>query len=141
MTIPRRRHSLAFFRGWRKMVYVMRLRLFICLLLLGACARELKSAQKAADFLNRQEEWYRSQEALGIARNILTFQTDHGDFPKNTDTVSSPFTGDRPALKGMFDNGATIPELRLLAKVFHATRDSKFEAAFLKGFDHILKAQ
>ncbi len=120
---------------------VMRLRLFVCLLLLGACARELKSAQKASDFLNRPPEWYRSEEAVGIARNILTFQTDRGDFPKNTDTVSAPFTGDRAALKGMFDNGATTPELRLLAKVFHATRDSKFEAAFLKGFDHILKAQ
>jgi PelA/Pel-15E family pectate lyase len=72
---------------------------------------------------------------------MLTFQTDRGDFPKNTDTISAPFKADRAALKGMFDNGATIPELRVLAKVFNATRDSKFEAAFLKGLDHILNAQ
>jgi PelA/Pel-15E family pectate lyase len=113
----------------------------VCLLLASFWALGVIAAQKASDFLSKPAEWYRSEEASKIAGNILTFQTDHGDFPKNTDTVSSPYTGDRAALKGIFDNNATIPELKFLAKVFNATKDAKLEAAFLKGFDHILKAQ
>src|SRR4029077_14369272 len=52
-----------------------------------------------------------------------------------------PFTGDRRTLKGTFDNGATTDELRFLARMFAATKDGTYEAAFEKGLDCILKAQ
>lgn len=114
-----------------------------CLLgfMLALPGLESAAAQRAFQFLNRPADWFRSAEAANIASNIVTFQTDRGDFPKNTDTASAPYTGDRAALKGIFDNGSTIPELRFLAKTFNAARDPKVEAAFLKGLDHILAAQ
>ena len=114
----------------------MRAILFLCLLL-----TQVRAAEKASNYLAKPAEWFGSSEARRMAENILTFQTERGDFPKNTDTVSAPHTGDRAALKGIFDNGATIPELKFLAKVFNATKETKFEAAFLKGLDHLLKAQ
>jgi PelA/Pel-15E family pectate lyase len=101
----------------------------------------VNGAQKASSFLGKPAEWYRSAQAQRVAENILTFQTDRGDFPKNTDTVSAPFSGKSEELKGIFDNGATIPELKILARVFNATKEPKLETAFLKGLDHLLKAQ
>jgi pectate lyase len=50
-------------------------------------------------------------------------------------------TGDRAKIEGTFDNGATTIELRDLARAFRVTGDPRYKEAFLKGFDHILKAQ
>jgi pectate lyase len=72
---------------------------------------------------------------------ILSWQTDHGDWPKNKDTTTEPYKGVRSKLVGTFDNGATTGELRALARAFKATGDVRYEKAFLKGFDHILRAQ
>lgn len=44
-------------------------------------------------------------------------------------------------MQDTFDNGATTGELRFLARAFRVGREPKNEAAFLKGFDHILQAQ
>lgn len=52
-----------------------------------------------------------------------------------------PYDGDRARLRGNFDNGATTGELRYLARAFRATQATNCETAFLKGLDHILKAQ
>jgi PelA/Pel-15E family pectate lyase len=114
----------------------MRALLLLCLLVASS-----RGGEKASNYLGKPRGWYGSPEGRRLAENILTFQTDRGDFPKNTDTVSAPFTGKREDLKGIFDNGATIPELKLLAKVFNATKDPKFQAAFLLGLDHVLRAQ
>ncbi len=99
------------------------------------------SAQKAQSFLSRPPEWFRSEEGKRVAGNILSFQTELGDWPKNTDTTTRP--SETPAAKGQgtFDNGATIPELRFLARGFAATGEPKWRDAFLMGLDHILKAQ
>jgi PelA/Pel-15E family pectate lyase len=44
-------------------------------------------------------------------------------------------------LKGTFDNGATLPELRFLARAFVATKKAEYGTAFLNGLDHVLAAQ
>jgi pectate lyase len=71
---------------------------------------------------------------------ILSWQSEHGDWPKNTDTTK-PYLGKRSEIEGTFDNGATTGELRTLARAFNATGGERYEKAFLLGFDHILKAQ
>ncbi len=35
---------------------------------------------------------------------ILSWQSDHGDWPKNSDTTTKPFSGERSKLQGTFDN-------------------------------------
>src|SRR5258707_1080322 len=63
-------------------------------------------------YLKKPDAWFAGQEAKQIAGNILTYQSELGGWPKNTDTTAVPFTGDRKALKPTFDNGATTDELR-----------------------------
>ena len=94
-----------------------------------------------AGLLDKPDSWYRSEEAAKLAANVLSWQSEEGGWPKNIDTGKEPFTGDRKTLHGTFDNGATTFELRYLARMYDATKDAKYRDAFLKGLDHILKAQ
>jgi len=95
----------------------------------------------AADLSKKPDSWFLSDEGRQSLEHILSWQSDHGDWPKNTDTTTKVFSGDREKLRGTFDNGATTGELRALARAFTLTGDARYEKAFLKGFDHILQAQ
>lgn len=97
-------------------------------------------AGTASSFLKKTDDWFRGDEAKRIAVNILSWQTTHGDWPKNTNTTE-PFTGDRASLKGTFDNSATTDELRFLARRVAATQDRAYVDAFTRGLEHILRAQ
>jgi len=67
----------------------------------------------AAAYLKKPDAWFATPEAKKIAATILSYQSDYGGWPKNTDTVDKPYPGDR--------------------KELHPT--------FAKGLDYILKAQ
>ncbi|MCE2399665.1 pectate lyase [Candidatus Poribacteria bacterium] len=86
-------------------------------------------------------EWFQSEEGRRIADNVLTWQTLVGGWPKIRDTASEPFDGKIEDLHATFDNGATIDELRFLARAFRATNEPRYQQAFLKGLSHILEAQ
>ncbi|MFM7242473.1 MAG: pectate lyase [Opitutia bacterium] len=112
----------------------------LLLTLLLACS--LGAAEKGArDFLRKPEAWFGTTEARKIAEVILTYQTDAGGWPKNTDTVSKPFTGDRAKLQPTFDNGATLDELRLLARMLNAAKDARYRQPFDRGLAYVLAAQ
>jgi PelA/Pel-15E family pectate lyase len=113
---------------------------WIFAMMIAACV-EIAGAEKPASYLKRSERWFHGDEAAKVAENILSWQTAVGDWPKNTNTAEARFDGDRAKLKGTFDNSATIPELRFLARTFVATRKAEYEKAFLKGLDHVLAAQ
>lgn len=110
---------------------------FVSLLLSGVLVFDAK----ATDLSKRPDEWFGSEEGRKTMDCILSWQSDHGDWPKNKDTITKPYDGDRAKLQGTFDNGATTGELRALARAFNQTRDNRYEIAFLKGFDHIVRAQ
>ena len=95
------------------------------------------------DYLKRSAAWYAGDEAKTVAANVLSWQSDLGGWPKNVDTATRPYQGQNRAkeLAPTFDNDATTDELRLLARVFNATQTPRYQAAFLKGYDYILKAQ
>jgi PelA/Pel-15E family pectate lyase len=92
-------------------------------------------------YTKQSVEWFQSAEGRRIADNVLTWQTPHGGWPKNRDTASEPFDGKIEDLHATFDNGATIDELRFLARAFRATNEPRYQQAFLKGLSHILEAQ
>src|SRR3954468_9005192 len=77
-------------------------------------------------YLQKPEAWYGSDEAKRIADNILSYQSDLGGWPKNTDTTKAPFAGNRKDLKPSFDNDATTDELRVLARVYKSTKDERY---------------
>ncbi len=95
----------------------------------------------AAAYLKKPDAWFASADGKRIAANILSYQSDLGGWPKNTDTVDAPYTGDRSELHPTFDNGATTDELRFLARRFNVTKDEIDRTAFTKGLGYILKAQ
>ena len=64
----------------------------------------------------RPDDWYRGDEAARLAENVLSHQAERGDWPKNFDTSATPYRGDRSKLRGTFDNGATVGEMRFLAR-------------------------
>jgi pectate lyase len=114
-------------------------RTIVTLGLLGLFATPA-AATPVERYLNKPAEWYRGEEAARIAANVLSHQSPEGSWPKNTDTTR-PYTGDPAQLKGTFDNGATTGELRFLARMHVETKDDRYGRAFLKGLDHVLKAQ
>ena len=92
-------------------------------------------------YLQKDDAWFNSPEGLEKARNVLSWQTPQGTWPKNVDTSRRLYDGDPNELHGIFDNGATISEMRFLARAYSAVKDEKYKQAFLKGLDLILKAQ
>lgn len=116
----------------------------MCLALAVAWAAIVGVAADRPDWsrlLRQPPEWFRSTEGRTTTANILSFQTDRGDWPKNVNPASSPFTGDRNSLRGTFDNSATANELRFLARAHRATGDSSAADAVRRGVEHILAAQ
>ncbi len=95
----------------------------------------------AGDLLKKPDDWFSTDEGRQTVKCILSWQTEHGDWPKNQDTTQVEFSGDRSTLRGTFDNGATTGELRVLARAFRVASDARDKAAFLSGLDHILNAQ
>jgi PelA/Pel-15E family pectate lyase len=104
-------------------------------------SRLAKPPKGARQYLKKPAEWFSSPEARRIAANILSYQSDLGGWPKNIDTTTTLYSGDRHELKPTFDNDATTDELRVLARMYDATQDEQYRTAFDRGLDHILKAQ
>lgn len=125
-----------------------------------------KSAAPKGTPLDRTASWYGTDEARQIAANVITFQTPAGGWSKHTDFThhrrapgemfagdsNSKFLGagdfDKPgkfnwSYIGTFDNGATITELRFLAKVISAanTDTTDLKKSFSRGLDYIFAAQ
>ncbi len=100
-----------------------------------------QAAEGAGQYLRKPDSWFAGDEAKRIAANILSYQSELGGWPKNTDTTSMPYTGEANKLKPTFDNSATTDEMRYLARIYRAVKDEKYAKAFGKGLDYILKAQ
>ncbi len=101
----------------------------------------LHASTPAEKLATKSDQWFKSDEGQKTMNCILSWQSKHGDWPKNQDTTSAKYNGDRAKLKGTFDNGATTGELRALARAFRVTGDNRYKTAVILGFDHILKAQ
>jgi Pectic acid lyase len=113
--------------------------------------------------LNKPAEWYAGEEARRIADGIVSFQTPAGGWGKNLNVADhvrrkgesfapnnlslylGPEDFDAPVdpawnYVGTLDNDATTTELRFLAKVIGAGKDS-YRASFLCGVEYLLAAQ
>lgn len=103
----------------------------------------LAQAKGAAQYLKQKDAWFAGAEAKKVAAIMLSWQSDLGGWPKNVSTTEKIYDGTDKAkdLKPTFDNGATTDEMRFLARIYNATKDEKYKAAFLRGLDHILIAQ
>jgi PelA/Pel-15E family pectate lyase len=98
--------------------------------------------------LEQKPEWYASADAVRVADNVLLYQRETGGWPKNIDMAvvlsdqgKAEIVKQKGADDSLIDNGATYTQMAYLAKVFNATKQSRFKEGFIKGFDYLLKAQ
>ena len=54
-----------------------------------AIASERAWTSTGRDYRRKPEAWFRSREGLVVAKNILSWQAIRGDWPKNTDTMTT----------------------------------------------------
>jgi PelA/Pel-15E family pectate lyase len=134
-----------------------RIAVLILIVVFGGSAPELVpdcAAQAASttikwhDALRQKAVWYRSDEAVLVADNLLIYQRDIGGWPKNIDMAAvlteqqrSVITREKQADDSTIDNGATYTQLNYLARVYAARGLARHKESFLKGVDYLLKAQ
>ena len=93
-------------------------------------------------FLKRPDEWFAGAEARRIGEIVCSFQTPSGAWGKGLDLQTRPrLPGERFSsgasgwsYAGTFDNGATVSELRFLAR-------AGFRAPLYRGLEYVLRAQ
>ncbi len=105
----------------------------------GAAAAE--RAMTLSQALRQPEAWFRGEQGRRYTQNVLSWQSSHGSWPKNLDTLTQAADREPAKLAGTFDNGATRGEMRFLARAFRATQDAACGAAFREGLDALLAAQ
>lgn len=98
--------------------------------------------------LGMPEEWYGSEEAKKVADNVLFCQQNIGGWQKNKPYHKELSEEEKKAILKMksapgatIDNGATITEMKFLAKVYSKQPEERFWKGFLAGFNFLLKSQ
>lgn len=114
---------------------------FVAMLLACLLPSSAQGDSPAGVLIRKSDDWFHSAAAANVLENILSWQTEHGDWAKNLDTTSARFKlGDKKP-SGTFDNGATIGELRVLARAYRVTGYDRYRESFLLGLNHIINAQ
>jgi PelA/Pel-15E family pectate lyase len=106
-----------------------------------AASGSLRAASPLPELLKKPDAWFSTPEARQYGSNIVSFQSELGGWPKNTDTVSKPYTGNKQDLHPTFDNGATTDELRFLAMLISGAEGDRYKEPFFRGYSYILSAQ
>ena len=89
-------------------------------------------------YLDRDDEWYTSNEAKAIGDDILKYQLNDGGWRK--DMANEELT-DGSWAKSTLDNDTTTSQIRVLAKLYENTGKKKYLKACLKGIDLLLNGQ
>lgn len=95
--------------------------------------------------LTMKAEWYGTDEARRIGNNVLLYQRDSGGWPDKIDMAMVLFQEEIPFLfkdknnlDATIENGASIAQLRFLARVYNATLYERYRDGFAKGLDFLL---
>ncbi|WP_461637923.1 pectate lyase [Labilibaculum euxinus] len=93
-------------------------------------------------------EWYGTEDAKLVAENVMLSQKEIGGWEKNkpyhhafSESEKAHYIQTKSEIGATFDNGATISELRFLAKVYSHFHDERYKQAFEKGLDYIFISQ
>jgi PelA/Pel-15E family pectate lyase len=106
------------------------------------------AAGRGADLpLKHEGAWYRTAEARTLADHVISYQTPAGGWSKSLNFSQARAPGEdfgrETRFRGTFDNNSTVPQLRFLARVAHATGEAgtAYREAFARGLDYIFAAQ
>jgi len=98
--------------------------------------------------LLQETDWWRSNEAINLAENVLLYQRKCGGWPKNIDMMKPLTISIKNDLgtytnepRATIDNGATWSQMKFLSKLIEQQPEQRYKLAFLKGLDYLLEAQ
>jgi PelA/Pel-15E family pectate lyase len=98
--------------------------------------------------LSQSPEWYSTGDAVRIADNVLLYQSDSGGWGKNINMAAvldeearADVLAQRAEIHPNIDNDATPKQMRVLARVYHATGIERFRESFSRGLDYLFDAQ
>jgi PelA/Pel-15E family pectate lyase len=100
--------------------------------------------------LRQPAAWYGTAEAVRIADNLLLYQHEVGGWDKNIDMALALGPKERadlekekhdPEAHSTIDNESTYTQMEFLARVYTATPQDRFAAAFRRGFEYLMRAQ
>ncbi len=95
------------------------------------------------------DEFFTTPEAIRIAENVLLYQHTTGGWPKNIympaelnpQEKEKAIASQEDINESTIDNGATITEIRYLARIYRATQDERYKQAAIRGIEYLLNAQ
>ncbi len=88
-------------------------------------------------YLKKSADWFGSGEATSLCDTIIKYQLADGGWRKAMDDTSQ--TGSWA--KSTTDNEATTSQIRILARTYKATNNSKYYDACMRGIDLLLNGQ
>ena len=109
-----------------------------------ATAAAASAAVRWADLPKQSAEWAASADARAVADSVLSYQTDSGGWPKNTDLATPPTAAqraDQTMHEATIDNDGTTTPLHFLARIITTQPDARYRAAFERGLDYLFAAQ
>ncbi|HQU83636.1 MAG TPA: pectate lyase [Pyrinomonadaceae bacterium] len=100
----------------------------------------------------QKSDWYKGDEAVRIADQLLVYQRSNGGWEKNIDMAKPLSNAEKAELisekskisETTIDNGSTFSQLQFLAKVINAKgakNSQNYVEAFYKGFDYLISSQ
>jgi PelA/Pel-15E family pectate lyase len=95
------------------------------------------------ELLRQPADWYASPAASRAADVVLEHQLSNGGWPSSESTTRPPEReiAATAAARASIDDGATVTQIRLLDRVWSATRDPRYSAAALRGIGFLLASQ
>jgi PelA/Pel-15E family pectate lyase len=114
---------------------------------LATAIGELPAHADGWDGAQRQPAaWFHTAEGQRVVANVRLYQFPSGGWPKNLDMAAPLDDASKVQLTqrpeaATIDNGATVAQLRFLAKAAAETADEAARDAFLRGLDYLLAAQ
>ena len=115
-------------------------------LMLSASALRAETLKWGSSLLKQPSHWYASPEGRIAADAVLSYQSEFGAWPKNTDLLI-PATPEilaeikKGGKANTIDNNATTVPMEFLALVYHGNHDTRYRDAVLRGIAYLISSQ
>lgn len=118
-----------------KVLYIAML-VFVLSLVLLIPKQTFASTPDWKSVFKNSDTWFGSSEGIALADSIVQYQLSDGGWRKDMTTSNSGSWG-----KSTIDNDTTTSQIKVLAKTYNQTKNTKYLTACQKGIDLLLNGQ
>ncbi len=118
-----------------KVLYITML-VFVLSLILLIPKQAFASTPDWKSVFKNSDTWFGSSEGIALADSIVQYQLSDGGWRKDMTTSNSGSWG-----KSTIDNDTTTSQIKVLAKTYNQTKNTKYLTACQKGIDLLLNGQ